>query len=175
MEARRSGADWSAPPSLFLLVVFSILFGIVRDLMRLLQCRLLQMTPLSKVKQRYSAAYMGSTASISPDGDGIETLPWLANDDIKVHADFKHVLLGGDLQRIQIKRRFGRSYRVVRSRPCRIRLTIGPRKLQPLFCKICTYRPVFSSIKRHCGTSCVVNMTSRCPIHRATAVKPGPA
>jgi hypothetical protein len=121
------------PPSLFLLVVFSILFGMVRDLMRLLQCRMLQMTPLSKVKQRYSAAYMGSTASISPDGDGIETLPWLANDDIKVHADFKHVLLGGDLQPIQIKRRFGTSYRVMRSRPCRIRLTIHPRKLQPLF------------------------------------------
>ena len=109
--------------------------------MRLLQCRMLQMTPLSKVQQRYSAAYMGSTASIPPDGDGIETLPWLANDDIKVHADFKRVLLGGDLQPIQIKRRFGTSYRVVRSRPCRIRLTIHPRKLQPLFSKICTYRP----------------------------------
>ena len=105
--------------------------------MLLLQCRMLQMTPLSKVKQRYSAAYIGSieasTASISPDGDGIETLPWLANDDIKVHADFKHVLLGGDLQPIQIKRRFGTSYRVMRSRPCRIWLTIHPRKLQPLF------------------------------------------
>ena len=69
--------------------------------MRLLQCRMLQMTPLSKVKQRYSAAYMGSTASIPPDGDGIKTLPWLANHDIKVHADFKHVLLGGDLQPTQ--------------------------------------------------------------------------
>jgi len=109
--------------------------------MLLLQCRMLQMPPLSKVKQRYSAAYTGSTASIPPDGDGIETLPWLANDDIKVHADFKRFLLGGDLQRIQIERRFGTSYRVVRSRPCRIRLTIHPRKLQPLFSKICTYRP----------------------------------
>ena len=44
---------------------------------------------------------MGCTASVLPDGDGIETLPWLANDDVKVHADFKHVLLGGDLQPTQ--------------------------------------------------------------------------
>jgi hypothetical protein len=44
---------------------------------------------------------MGCTASVLPDGDGIETLPWLANDDIRVHADFRHVLLGGDLQPTQ--------------------------------------------------------------------------
>jgi hypothetical protein len=44
---------------------------------------------------------VGCTASVLPDGDGIETLPWLANDDVKVHADFKHVLLGGDLQPTQ--------------------------------------------------------------------------
>jgi hypothetical protein len=48
--------------------------------MQRLKCRMLQTTPLSK--QLQTAAYMRCTASLPPDGDGIETLPWLAKDDV---------------------------------------------------------------------------------------------